>query len=257
MTDPFSAWMGEEPSASRKPLEVGWLLNTEKARFVWDAPRRVRTEETQARMPKSAANCPAVLDHDARLFEVPCPWDLRLGFQQGADGGMVLGDLDGERSSVRPNVLGEHVALADRSEWRHPDRPMIQINTPYVFVADEPAQMVQMPPYNHFNPEPWPGLMVNGRLPVHIWPRQMMWAFEWWDVKKPVIFKRGMPWFYVRFDAVDPSRPVRMVEAELTPALDEYFKGLSSVTGHINRTYSLFKTAQERRPQTLLTRKSR
>lgn len=259
MSDPFSAWLGDEPAIPRKSVEVGWLLNTNKAKFVWDAPRRVGRDATPPgpQHGKSLVNCPAVLDHDARLFEVPCPFDLRLGFRAEGNGNMVLVDLDGDNSAVRNKVLGEHVVLTDPAEWRHPERPVLQITTPYLFIADEPVQMIQSPPYNYFNPNPWPGLLVSGRVPIHIWPRQLMWAFEWWDVKSPLVFKRGTPWFYARFDGMDPSRPIRMVEAVMTPDLSDYLEGLSSVTGYISRTYSLFKTAQERRPAALLTRKGK
>ncbi len=57
------------------------------------------------------------------------------------------------------------------------------------------------------------------------------------------------------FETSDPSRPVRLVEAELTPELAEYRRGMSGVTNYVNRTYSLFRTAQERRPPRLFTPK--
>ncbi len=117
--------------------------------------------------------------------------------------------------------------------------------------------MTQMPPISHYNPTPWPGAMIGGRLPIHIWPRAMMWALEWFDTSKELVLRRGEPWFYVRFEAQDPTRPVRMVEAELTPQLREYMNGVGAVANYVNRTFSLFKTAQSRRPKTLLVRKKR
>jgi hypothetical protein len=99
--------------------------------------------------------------------------------------------------------------------------------------------------------------MVGGRLPIHIWPRVMMWAFEWYDQSQDLIIQRGEPWFYVRFETEDPSRPVRLVEAEMTPQLREYLNGIRTVTNYVNQTYSLFATARERRPKTLLVRKQR
>ncbi len=80
----------------------------------------------------------------------------------------------------------------------------------------------------------------------------MMWAFEWFEPNKPLILHRGEPWFYVRFETHDPSRPVRLVEAEMTPELRAYNQGMSAVANYVNRTYSLFKTAEARRPKTLL-----
>jgi hypothetical protein len=149
------------------------------------------------------------------------------------------------------------LAILGRKEWRHPDRPIIQIITPYVFIADEPVYMTQMPPISHYYANPWPGVLIGGRLPIHIWPRQMMWAFEWFEPSKPLVLRRGEPWFYVRFETFDPTRPVRLFEAELTPEFRDYKNGLSAVANYVNRTYSLFKTAESRRPKTLLKRKVR
>lgn len=114
-----------------------------------------------------------------------------------------------------------------------------------------------MAPSQFFPEHRLPGLMVEGRLPIHLWPRQMMWAFEWYDTRQPLILKRGEPWFYVRFEAEDPTRPFRLVEAELTPQLRDYLRGLTAVSNYVNRTFSLFKIAERRRPKTLLVRKAR
>jgi hypothetical protein len=55
----------------------------------------------------------------------------------------------------------------------------------------------------------------------------------------------------------DPSRQVRLVEAEMTPALEQYLKGMDTVTQYVSRTFSLFPTARSRRPQQLLTKVKR
>jgi hypothetical protein len=59
----------------------------------------------------------------------------------------------------------------------------------------------------------------------------------------------------VRFETEDPSRPVRLIEAERTPELSAYMEGLAGVTNYVRRTYSLFATARERRPSRLLVRR--
>jgi hypothetical protein len=84
-----------------------------------------------------------------------------------------------------------------------------------------------------------------------------MWAFEWFDTSRELVLRRGEPWFYVRFETHDPSRPVRLIEADLTPELKQYVTGLASVTNFVNRTFSLFETAKSRRPKTLLVPKKR
>lgn len=94
--------------------------------------------------------------------------------------------------------------------------------------------------------------MISDRFPIHIWPRHLMWAFKWHDISQDLVLTRGQPWFYVRFEGDDPKRQVRLVEAELTPALEEYIEAIGGVTNDMNRTYSLFERAMRRRPKTLL-----
>lgn len=255
--EPAAPIEAEAPAAAPLPrvVEVGWLLDTQKASFIWAAPKRVKRQDPPPRHAKAVSYCPAVLDHEARLFEVPCPIDVRLRFGRDAKGQPVLINVDGDRATIRSKHLNQMLALVSEREWRHPARPVIQIITPYVFVSDEPVWMTQMPPVAHYFSDPWPGALVSGRLPIHIWPRQMMWAFEWWDTDKELVLRRGDPWFYVRFETFDPSRPVRLFEAEKTPALTEYIGGLTAVSNYVDRTFSLFKVAEERRPARLLQRK--
>ena len=240
-----------------RAVEVGWLLDTDKAAFIWEAPRRLSRSDPPPAHAKAVSYCPAVLDHEAKMFEVPCPIDVRLGFKLDEKGAPVLVNLDGDQSTVRGKHLNQMLAVVNRREWRHPDRPVIQFITPYVFLADEPVWMQQLPPITHYRPDPWPGVLIGGRLPIHVWPRQMMWAFEWFEPKKPLELKRGEPWFNVRFETHDPSRPVRLFEAQMTPELREYNRGMGAVANYVNRTYSLFKTAETRRPTTLLKKKER
>lgn len=245
------------PPESSRAVEVGWLLDAQKATFVWEAPRRLTRTEPAPEHAKAVSYCPAVLEHEARLFEVPCPIDVNLGFRYDKDERPSLVNLDGDKSAIRANTLNEMLVIINRREWRHPDRPIIQLITPYVFLADEPVYMSQLPPFAAYNMNAWPGVLIGGRFPIHIWPRQMMWALEWFDIKKPLSLRRGEPWFYVRFEANDPTRPFRLFEAEWTDELREFKTGVASVANYMNRTFSLFKVAESRRPKTLLKRKKR
>src|SRR3954451_2709290 len=70
----------KKPRALRsRTVEVGWLLDAEKAGFIWSAPQKLTRDDPKARHAKSVRYCPAVLDHEARLFEVTCPIDLHPG----------------------------------------------------------------------------------------------------------------------------------------------------------------------------------
>lgn len=168
-----------------------------------------------------------------------------------------MAGIDGDQSTIRPQQFAKMVMAVHPSEWRHPDRPIIQVMTPLLFVSDEPVWMTQLPAFYYYRSSQLPGLMIGGRLPIHIWARELTWAFEWHDIKSDLIIKRGEPWFYLNFETTDPSTHVRLVEAEMTSELRAYATSIRGVTNYVSRTFSLFSTAKTRRPKVLLKKCSR
>ena len=239
------------------PVRVGWLLDEERGGVIYDAPARVRSTEPSRRHAKSASRCPAVLGLESRYFEVRCPFDLHLAFVRDKDGKPALRNALGPRSPVRPNKLASLLHVTDESEWRYPDRPTIQMRLPYVFVADEPVYLSQVAPFMHYRAEPWPGTIFGGRFPIDVWPRPLMWAFEWHDTDRELRLTRGEPLFYCQLETMPQDRPVQLVEAERTPELKEYLEHISGAVNFVNRSFSLFRTAEERRPRTLVVPRSR
>lgn len=252
-------WLKSSPSssASKRIVEVGWIIDTQKAGFIWASPGPITRHESDLKHAKSVGYCPAVIDYEARFFEVTCPFDIEIRFITGPDGRPGIMPLGGDMSSIRASHLNEMLSIMPPKEWRHPSRPVLQFRTPYLCVTDETVYITQMPPVCHYANPPWPGILLGGRFPLRDWPRHLMWAFEWHDINKPLIIKRGEPWFYLRFETEDPSRPVRLIEAEMTPALVEHISGMKAVTNYVKQTYSLFNAARARRPKTLLTPKNR
>ena len=239
------------------PVKVGWLLNEDRGAIIYDAPSRVRSAETNKRHAKSASRCPAIIGLESRYFEVKCPFDLCLAFERDKDGRPAMRNVLGWGSPVRSQKLRSLIHVVNEAEWRYPDRPTIQLSLPYVFVADEPVYLSQVAPFMHYRPEPWPGILFGGRFPIDVWPRPLMWAFEWYDTRKELRLSRGEPLFYCQFETVPPDRPLQLVEAERTPELDAYLAHISGAVNFVNQTFSLFKTAEERRPKTLVVPKTR
>ncbi len=239
-------------------VNVGWLIDPEwEASVIWEAPHKLPRPEAKTSHAKSVSVCPAILDHEARLFEVTCPVDIHLRPGRDAKGTPALLAVDGDKSTIRLPYINKLAALMPQDEWRHPNRPMFQVGTPYVFVADVPVYITMYPAFYHYLDKPLPGLMLGGRFPIHVWPRPLTWAFEWHDPTKDIMINRGDPWFYFSLETEDPSRHARLVEAEMTKELREYARGIHNVTAYVNRTFSLFNTASQRRPKTLLTPKVR
>jgi hypothetical protein len=237
-------------SPESRAFTAGWLLNTETTSIIWDTPKPVRID-SQSSDPRGVGKCPSVLDFDRRHFVINCPIDvhLRLNLTRGD---MEVTNVLAEKSPIRSEALQQWIVFQPRHEWRHPQRPVIQMLTSYVFVSDDPLYVNQLPPVFHYAGDTRPGIQINGRFPIDIWPRALMWAFEWHDTTKDLILRRGEPLFCVRFEGPDPAAPIRLVEATKTPELLSYMASITGVSEVVGQTYSLFKTARERRPKKLL-----
>ncbi len=256
----FFDWVSEsivDNSERRGPVQVGWLLTDKKGGVLYDDPERIRSVDMSRDHAKSASRCPAILNLETRYFMIKCPFNMQLGFERDQNGVPRLKNKLGDKSPVRGNKLGQMVSLVSEKEWRYKDRPTVQIMTPYVFIADEPVYMSQVAPFMHYLPEPWPGTIFGGRFPIHVWPRPLMWAFEWHDTSKDLILKRGDPWFYVGVETLPADRAVVLTEAEETEELKDYLEMISGAVNYVNQTFSLFKAAEKRRPQTLLKPRDR
>ena len=253
----IAAYDRPETGAGSGTVRVGWLLDEAKSGVVFFPPERVRSAEMNRAHAKSASRCPAVLNLESRYFVVRCPFDLHLQFARDKDGKPGVKNALGEASPVRPNKLHKHITVVNETEWRYPERPTLQIQLPYLFIADEPVYLSQVPPFMHYQKEPWPGTLFGGRYPINLWPRPLMWAFEWHEPNKDLKLNRGEPMFYCLFETEPQDRPVQVIEAARTPELDEYLEMVSGAVAYVNQTFSLFKAAEARRPARLVSPKVR
>ena len=73
-----------------------------------------------------------------------------------------------EGSPVRGKKLNQHLHVTAEKEWRYPNRPTIQLSLPYLFIADEPVYMSQVPAFMHYRADPLPGTTFGGQLVRHI-----------------------------------------------------------------------------------------
>ncbi|MBP6735850.1 MAG: hypothetical protein KA139_00325 [Rhodobacteraceae bacterium] len=249
----------ERPEEGPKsgPVQVGWFLTSDKGAVLYDPPERVSFRQTNRAHAKSAARCPGVIQLESRYFMVKCPFDIHVGFSRDDKGKAVLVNRAGGTSTIRSNKLGEVLSLVAEAEWRYPDRPTVQLALPYCFIADEMVYVTQLSAFMHYRPDPLPGTIFGGRFPLNIWPRPLMWAFEWHEPAKDLILKRGEPLFYVQFEADGPDRPIQVIEAERTPELQKYLDQIGGVVNYVNQTFGLFKAAEALRPKKLLTPKPR
>lgn len=245
----------DETQPKQGPVQVGWLCTDPKGAVIYDPPKRLASGAENRTHAKSASRCPAVINMESRYFVVNCPFDLHIGFARDKDGKPTLVNRAGQASTIRANKLGQSLHLTAEQEWRFPDRPTIQLKLPYLFIADEPVYVTQISAFAHYRKTQLPGTIFGGRFPIHVWPRPLMWAFEWHDPKQDIVLKRGEPLFYCQFETTDPTRPISLVEAELTEPLQGYLDHIAGAVNYVNQTFSLFKAAERVRPDILLTRK--
>ena len=246
------AFEREEEGPKSGPIVVGWLRDTDKGGVIYDPPERLISRQMNRTHAKSASRCPAVIQMESRYFMVKCPFDLNIGFGRDDKGKAVLINRAGTASSIRSNKLNEVLTLVSEVEWRYPDRPTIQLKLPYLFIADEPVYITQLGTFAHYRREPLPGTIFGGRFPITVWPRPIMWAFEWHEPEKDIVLKRGEPLFYVQFEGDQADRPVQLVEAEKTAELMAYLEHVSGAVNYVNQTFGLFKAAEAARPAKLL-----
>lgn len=239
------------------PLTVGWFLSSDKGAVMYDPPERVLFRQTNKAHAKSASRCPAVVQLESRYFMIKCPFDMQIGFTRDAKGKATLVNRLGTASPVRASKLADLLTLVAESEWRYPDRPTVQLALPYTFICDEMCYITQLAAFAHYRKDPLPGTIFGGRFPLNIWPRPLMWAFEWHEPEKDIILRRGEPLYYCQFEGDDPSRAVQVVEAERTPELAAYMEKISGVVNYVNQSFGLFKAAEAMRPTKLLKPKSR
>jgi hypothetical protein len=255
--DPAPAAEAAVAPARSRFSEVGWLIDSGTPSFLWEAPKALTGRARPPEHPKAVNHCPAIVDGEARTFEVSAPVDMHLRLGRNDKGEPMVINVPGKDATIAAGKLNQMITVMGQNRWRDPRRPVLQISAPYRFICDEPCWINQLPPYYHYRAPPLPGLMIGGRFPIHNWPRSLMWAFEWWDSARDLVIRRGEPWFYVRFETEDPAKPLRLVEAEMTPDLREFCRGFDGITNYVNQTFQLMERAAERRPAKLLKRRER
>jgi len=92
-------------------------------------PRQYQRNAPKPASTKAVGFCPAVLDYEARIFEVPCPFDLHLRLARDAEGNLQLQYPRPNESTSNPQYVSRLIVASNPSEWREPSKPVLQITT--------------------------------------------------------------------------------------------------------------------------------
>jgi hypothetical protein len=230
-------------------VRVGWFVETERGAVLYDAPRPLaHTHDFGATDRKAPTHCPAVQSYAAGVYVVSCPFTLAL--RCGRRGTNWEFRLDRRQSEIDPAAADRLFTFLPPREWRHPERPILQVQAPYVFVSDDEVELTQEPPHQHYMPGR-PGVIIGGAFPIRDWPRPLSFAFEWHEIAAPLLLKRGEPWFYLSFRAASGDR-VRLERIAKSKVIEGYLAHISDVATFTARTFDLIERAREVRPASLL-----
>ena len=234
--------------------KIGWLIEDgQPGNFIYNEPKPVSINKSKPLSHMAVQACPAVNQVESRYFEVTCPFDLRLRCEKKDSTFEIYSVPEGTRRDEE--LIKRNLNLMPKDSWRSEDRPVIQIECPYAFITDDNIYLTQLAPFLNFNSSYWPGTLISGRFNITNWPRTLSWAFEWHDLSHDLILKRNKPWFYVFFESDNPEDTYKLVEAEYTDDLRKFKNSMLQTPRFISNTFSLFRTAKNRRPKKLLVEK--
>lgn len=236
-------------------IKIGWHIEESNAKFVFFEPTPLFKQRSKPLSNRAVQACPAVNELERDYFVIKNPFDLRLRCIKKETSFDLHVVEEGTR--IDDDLLPNFVFLMPPDQWRDRNKPVIQIKVPYFFLCDQPCYMTMLAPYMSPNSMKWPGIMIGGRFPIHVWPRVLNFAFEWCDLEEDLILRRGHDLSYLYFETENLRTSVQLVEMQNTPELQEYRNGISSTPKFMSNTFSLFETAESRRPKKLLVEKKR
>lgn len=169
-------------------LKIGYCYRLEYQYLIAKEPDKLQ-------MPKNASRvCPALQDMVKNMFIIRSPYDIHLTYQKP---NFVL---DPAKSTLRDQSFIDFIQVTNPIDWTNKDTPLIQFHPQIIFVTDEKDLIAEyFPPWLEYRPD-MPGIWTAAKINIWSWIRNTAIVFEWKDLTKPIIFKRGDPLMYVRFN---------------------------------------------------------
>lgn len=164
---------------------------------------------------KGFMKCPAFVKYVDQTWVIKSLIDIEL----------VWDDVNKVLNSNLPPMA--HNAMV-RVHWGdfdpNTDRPIIAINSSFLFVADEEVWVDFLPPYNHLDPK-W--RLMPGSFNIGTWFRPVVPTFEMFDNR--IEIKRGQPLAYIKFRSTNPQDMFQMVKQDRTEELEHLVNSCVSV----------------------------
>ncbi|OAP41396.1 hypothetical protein AU381_05880 [Sinorhizobium glycinis] len=142
------------------------------------------------------------------------------------------------QSSITIEKLRKQFVWSPREQWASHEHPVFQITAPYVFTSETPCYLNQAFPRELIGRQTGFRL-IEGRFPIHNWPRPLSWAVEWLNPDEDIILKRGQPWFDLCFETDDPASSIALRKQEMSDELRKRLLETKDVTSYIRGTSKL------------------
>lgn len=246
-------------------IDIGWLNTYDSIEYqqlsnsisipsfvVFEPEKYIRRPENTGNR-TIFTNCPAYQQFNKNVYVIRSPIDIKIKLVKTSNGGYEYAchPID---DKVSPQVLQSIIQFDpdpnSRVDFAY---PVIQLKLPYVFFADVPATIQQIPAI--YNPINLPGNVISGEFDIHAWQRSIGWSFEWQDTTKPLIINRGDPLCYVKFIIHnDPAEKIQLVRLRATP---ELIRPVVRAQGSANlgvKTFDLFNIARKWRKSKYITK---
>jgi hypothetical protein len=251
-------------------VKIGWALTLESEmigkyeqgltispHIMYDPERYKRIAEIKTGRWRFTT-CPAFIQYNRNLFTLRSPCDFGIMpvdlSEKKGNGWWGLEAADGHENDISPDGLRRLFQMSDDPYDRVDyDKPVLQMRLGYVFFADEPVTIQQLP-LIHDNTYS-PVRTVTGEFDIHAWQRAINWGFEWRDTDKPLIVKRGDPISNIKFIVHrDPTEAVDLVKLRMSPQIENAIYRTSSTPAFIKNSFKLFEKARLTRPKKFITK---
>ena len=232
-------------------MRVGWCRTAQESSAILPDPTPVQLEQDASPSRRNFQSCPAVKSTLRGFHSINSPFALRLRAE--LRGRAIRFIPVYPFTSLSEATLREIFRLEPRDSWRRDDAPIIQIPSPYMFIADEPAELEQSSPIlaktSSLN---W--RLIPGKFDIYSWQRPLNWAFEWDISCGDLIVRMGEPLYYLRFWNAQGAvaKDLELFEIPYSDELQKMVRAIAGVTAFRRGTADLIKRTGERRSKKLL-----
>jgi len=199
--------------------------------YIWFNANGLMPVKITDNVSKVAMVCPALHSIFDNTWAVLSPFDMHFSCKID-DNKNVFVTVHSE-TTFKQNRFDELFVLSPINERSDPNKPLIQMPFPLIFVSDDDVELELLPPLL-FHKKNNPIRTAAGKWNIKDWTRNINWVFEWQELDTDLIIKRGEPLFYIKFYPKNRDDKVNVVKLEITKKL----KDMSDEAASVKLTFS-------------------